>query len=408
MRYPLTTLATSIVTSLGLALTLSTSTLAQGVTTQPPNAPSQEPAFPEQTRAPLPDSQPQVETSVVASDLPQLWAMEFLPDGRMLVTAKEGRMFVIGPDGAVGPDISGLPEVDARGQGGLLDVALAPDFESSSRIFFSFSEPRDAGNGTSVASAVLTINEAGEGELSELAVLFRQTPGYDGNKHFGSRLVFSPEGNLYVTVDERSDAAVRTQAQDVGSGLGKVFRIDQNGDALPDNPLVGVEGAQPEIWSLGHRNMQSATLGPDGRLWTVEHGPRGGDELNQPQAGKNYGWPEVTYGIEYSGQAVGEGITSSEGVTQPVYYWDPVIAPSGMALYTGEAFPTWQNAFLIGGLVAQGLVVLHLEDDVVVAEERVPLGARVRDVRVGPDDAVYVVTEQRGAGSSILRLSNAG
>ncbi|WP_417309639.1 PQQ-dependent sugar dehydrogenase [Devosia sp.] len=407
MRYPLTTLATSIVTSLGLALTLGTSALAQGVTTQPPNAPSQEPAFPEQTRAPLPDSQPQVETSVVADGLPQLWAMEFLPDGRMLVTAKAGRMFVIGPDGTVGPDISGLPEVDARGQGGLLDVALAPDFETSNRIFFSFSEPRDAGNGTSVASAVLKIDDAGEGELSEVEVIFRQTPGYDGNKHFGSRLVFSPEDNLYVTVGERSDAAVRNQAQDVGSGLGKVFRIDQNGAPLPDNPLVDVDGAQPEIWSLGHRNMQSATLGPDGRLWTVEHGPRGGDELNQPQAGKNYGWPEVTYGIEYSGQPVGDGVTFSEGVSQPVYYWDPVIAPSGMALYQGAEFPTWQNAFLIGGLVAQGLVVLHLEDDVVVAEERVPLGARVRDVRVGPDDAVYVVTEQRGAGSAIVRLSNA-
>jgi glucose/arabinose dehydrogenase len=401
------TTATTLVASLGLALALSTSALAQGVATAPPNAPDQQPAQPDQTRAPLPETQANVEATVIADGLPQLWAMQFLPDGRMLVTAKEGRMFVVDADGTVGPDLDGVPAVDARGQGGLLDVALAPDFESSGRIFFSFAEPRDDGNGTSVASATLNLDEAGAGSLSDVSVIFRQTPSYEGNSHFGSRLVFGPEGELYVTVGERSRAEVRVQSQDIGSGLGKVFRIDETGAALPDNPFVDVEGALPEIWSFGHRNMQSATLDAEGRLWTVEHGPRGGDELNRPESGKNYGWPEVTYGVEYSGDYVGDGITESEGVEQPVYYWDPVIAPSGMALYQGDEFPEWENAFLVGGLVAQSVIVLHLENDRVVSEEHVEVGARVRDVRVAADGSVYVITEERSAGSEILRLTNA-
>lgn len=407
MHHPITTLATSLGASLGLSLVLSTSALAQGVATEPPNAPQQEPSFPEQTRAPLPENRPNVEATVFSDGLPQLWAMEILPDGRLLVNAKEGRMFVVGTDGEPGPDIDGVPEVDARGQGGLLDVALAPDFATSNRIFFSFAEPRDDGNGTSVASAILQIDEAGAGELTDVEIIFRQTPSYSGNQHFGSRLVFAPDGALFVTVGERSDQEVRTQAQDLASGLGKVFRIDESGAALPDNPFVDNADAQPEIWSLGHRNTQSAALDAEGRLWIVEHGPRGGDELNRPEAGRNYGWPEVTYGIEYSGEEVGEGRTEGEGVEQPVYYWDPVIAPSGMALYQGEMFPEWQDAFLVGGLVAQSVVVLHLDNDLVAAEEHVPVEARVRDIRVAEDGSVYVITEERGAGSEILRLTAA-
>jgi glucose/arabinose dehydrogenase len=249
-------------------------------------------------------------------------------------------------------------------------------------------------------------DDAGGGSLEDVEVIFRQTPSYAGNKHFGSRLVFGQDGELYVTVGERSDTPIRDQAQDIGSGLGKVFRINQDGEALPDNPLVDQEGAQPEIWSLGHRNMQSATLDDQGRLWTVEHGPKGGDELNMPQAGVNYGWPEVTYGVDYSGEPIGEGITSSSETTQPVYYWDPVIAPSGMAFYQGDEFPGWQDAFLVGGLVAQAVVVLHMEDDRVAFEERVPVGARVRDVKVGPDGSVYAVTESRSGSSEILRLTS--
>jgi glucose/arabinose dehydrogenase len=380
----------------------------QPAETRPPNAPDQRPAFSGQTRAPQPAQMPRIATEVVADDLPHLWAMEFLPDGRMLVTAKEGAMHIISEEGEAGAEIEGVPEVLSDGQGGLLDVALAPDYQSSGRIFFSFSEDREDGNGTSVASARLVPDDQGGGRLEDVSVIFRQMPSYDGNKHFGSRLVFGPNDELYVTVGERSDREPRVQAQDLSSGLGKVFRIDMNGKALPDNPFAGREGAQPEIWSLGHRNLQSATLDGQGRLWTVEHGPRGGDELNRPEAGKNYGWPEVTYGVEYSGSPVGDGVTENAETEQPVYYWDPVIAPSGMAYYGADAIPEWKGAFLVGGLVSQGIVVVHMDGDKVSHEERVPLEAHIRDVKVDPDGAVYAVTEQRGGGgSTIVRLTKA-
>lgn len=376
--------------------------------TREANAPDQKPAFENQTRAALPDTVPEIGVDVVAEDLPHLWAMEFLPDGRMLVTTKEGAMHVISQEnGEASPPIEGVPAVMAEGQGGLLDVALAPDFESSNRIYFSFSEPREGGNGTSVASARLT-EEDGKLALQDVKVIFQQMPTYDGNNHFGSRLVFGPEGQLYVTVGERSDAEARVGAQDLGSGFGKVFRIDAEGKALSDNPFAGKDGVLPEIWSYGHRNLQAATLDGEGRLWTVEHGPRGGDELNRPEAGMNYGWPKATYGIEYSGDPVGEGITALEGTEQPVYYWDPVIGPSGMAHYNGDAIPEWKGAFLIGGLASQGLVVLHMDGDKVSREERVPLDARIRDVKVAPDGTVFAVTEQQGGPSTILRLVKAG
>jgi aldose sugar dehydrogenase len=381
---------------------------AEPAETRPPNATGQQPQSPDQTRAPQPDTLAEVTTTVVAEDLPHLWAMEFLPDGRMLVTAKDGAMHIITPEGKVGEAIGGVPEVDNRGQGGLLDVALAPDFESSNRIFFSFSELRDGGNGTSVASATLSEDGSGGGTLEDVRVIFQQMPTYNGDKHYGSRLVFGPEGELYVTVGERSDRATRVQAQDIASGLGKTFRIDQDGAPWPGNPFIDIDSAMGQIWSLGHRNMQSAALDGDGRLWTVEHGPKGGDELNRPEAGGNYGWPEVTYGIDYSGAPIGEGITATAETLQPVYFWDPVIAPSGMAWYEGDEFPSWNNSFLVGGLVAQGIVVVHLEGDSVVAEERVPLETRVRDVKVGPDGAVYAVTEDRNSGASqILKLTSA-
>lgn len=378
---------------------------AKTAETEQANAPDQSPAFENQTRAALPDVVPNISVNVVAEGLPHLWAMEFLPDGRMLVTAKDGAMHVVSQEnGEASPPIEGVPEVMSEGQGGLLDIALAPDFERSNHIYFSFSEPREGGNGTSVASARLT-EMGGNFALQDVKVIFRQMPIYDGDKHFGSRLVFGPEGQLYVTVGERSAREARAGAQDLGSGFGKVFRIDAQGKALSDNPFVGRDGALPEIWSYGHRNPQAATLDGQGRLWTVEHGPRGGDELNRPEAGKNYGWPKVTYGLEYSGSPVGEGITTLQGTEQPVYYWDPVIAPSGMAFYDGDAIPEWKGTFLIGGLIGQGLVVLHMEGDKVAREERVPLDARIRDVKVASDGAVFVVTEEGlGGQSAILRL----
>lgn len=391
----------------GAAVTVSAFAENVPVETRPANALDQRPERVDQTRAPQPQTSPTITTEVIAADLPHLWSLEFLPDGRMLVTAKAGAMHVVSLDGTLGPALSGVPDVDAGGQGGLLDVVLAPDFSQTKRIFFSYSEPRDGGNGTSVASARLLIDQNGGGALEDVAVIFRQTPTFAGRSHFGSRLVFGPKGELFVTVGERSDAAVRMQAQDLSSGLGKVFRIDQSGVAWPENPFVDRADARPEIWSYGHRNMQSAALDGEGRLWTVEHGPRGGDELNRPEAGRNYGWPEVTYGIDYSGAPIGDGVTATAATEQPVYFWDPVIAPSGMAFYEGVEFPEWKNTFLIGGLVTQDVVVVHLQDDRVAFEERVPIGARVRDVKVGPDGAVYAVTERRAGPSEILRLTRA-
>ncbi|WAJ28622.1 PQQ-dependent sugar dehydrogenase [Antarcticirhabdus aurantiaca] len=377
------------------------------VETEAPNAQGQEPAFAGQTRAPQSGETPEVKVETVAEGLPHLWAMEFLPDGRMLVTAKEGAMHIVTPEGEVGPAISGVPEVVSGGQAGLLDVALAPDFETSRHVFVSFSEPRDEGNGTSVARGTLSADGTA---LEDVEVVFRQMPSYDNTKHYGSRLVFSADGHLYVTVGERSDDPIREQAQNLESGLGKVFRINVDGSAAEGNPFAdGANNAQPEIWSYGHRNLQSAALDGEGRLWTVEHGPRGGDELNRPEAGKNYGWPVITYGVEYSGGPVEGGLTAQDGMEQPVYYWDPVVGPSGMAWYEGAEFPEWQNAFLVGGLVSTGLVVLHMEDGRVAAEDRVSLDARIRDVRVGPDGAVYAVTEDPRAGSStILRVTRQG
>lgn len=378
------------------------------VETAAPNAPDQQPAFPEQTRADQPAEMPQVDIQTVAADLPHLWAMEFLPDGRMLVTAKDGAMHIITAEGEVGPEIAGVPEVASAGQGGLLDVILAPDFEESNRIFFSFAEPRDDGNGTSVASATLVTDEENGGALEDVSVIFQQMPSYDGDKHFGSRLEIGADDALFIAVGERSDEPIRDQAQDLDSGLGKVFRVTLEGEPFEGNPFIDEDGAQPEIFSYGHRNIQSATLDGEGRLWTVEHGPRGGDELNRPEAGLNYGWPTITYGIAYGGQEIGEGITQMDGMEQPVYYWDPSPAPSGMDFYQGEEFPEWDGAFLIGGLVSQGLIVLRMDGDMVASEERIALDARIRDVRVGPDGAVYAVTEDRDSGAStILRLARA-
>ena len=400
-------LLTTTILSLCLTMPLGISANAQSASpaeTGQANAPDQKPAFEGQTRAPQPDKMPSLTKTVVAEGLPHLWSMEILPDGRMLVAAKEGAMHILS-DGKASPALEGVPKVASAGQGGLLDIALAPDFDTSKKIFFSFSEPRDGGNGTSVASAKL-VESDGKAMLEDTKVIFRQTPTYDGDKHFGSRLVFGPNKELYVTVGERSDKEPRVQAQDVSSGLGKIFRIDSEGKAVDGNPFIGKGNALPEIWSYGHRNMQSATLDGQGRLWTVEHGPKGGDELNLPKAGLNYGWPVITYGIEYSGGAVGDGMTSKDGMEQPVYYWDPVIGPSGMAYYDSDAIPEWKGSIIIGGLVTKGIVVLKIENDKVVSEGRLPLEERIRDVKVGSDGSIYAVTEQRGGGDSqILKLT---
>jgi glucose/arabinose dehydrogenase len=361
--------------------------------TREPNAPKQRPAFQGQTRVCGVKSNVAFGVTVLAKGLEHPWAVEPLPGGDLLVTEKPGRMRIISAAGEKGPPLAGVPEVDARGQGGLLDVALSPKFESDRTVYWSYSEPRQGGNATSVARGVLSQDRE---TLEQVRVIFRAMPTYDGTMHYGSRLAFGPDGTLYITLGERSDKPMRPQAQRLDSDMGKIVRINPDGSAPKDNPFAGQADARPEIWSLGHRNIQAAAFDPQGRLWEVEHGTNGGDELNLVQKGKNYGWPLVAYGEEYSGQAIPGAVTAKEGTEQPVYYWDPVIAPSGMQFYTGDAFPAWKGSVFIGGLKDTKLVRLTLENDRVTGEEHLlkERGQRVRDVRQGPDGALYIVTDK--------------
>jgi glucose/arabinose dehydrogenase len=357
------------------------------------NAPDQRPAFAGQTRTCRVNSNVKHDVTVVARGLVNPWAVEPLPGGDFLVTEKPGRMRIVSARGQLGAPLAGLPRIEAGGQGGLLDVALSPNFASDRTIFWSFTEPRQGGNGTSVARGVLSADRRSVGQVR---VIFRALPTYDNNMHFGSRLAFGRDGKLFITTGERSDANMRHHAQKVDNHLGKVMRINTDGSIPNDNPFVGQAGAKGEVWTLGHRNLQAAAVDAQGRLWTVEHGPRGGDELNLIDRGKNYGWPVVTYGIEYSGRPIAGAVTQREGFQQAVYYWDPVIAPSGAQWYTGNAFPQWQGSLFIGSLGQQKLVRLVVRNDRVVGEEELLRGRdqRVRDVRQGPDGNLYVVTDE--------------
>jgi glucose/arabinose dehydrogenase len=361
--------------------------------TREPNAPDQKPALPAQTRACAVPSHVAFDVVVLAKELEHPWAVEPLPDGDLLVTERPGRLRIVTGAGVTGAPIAGVPEVEARGQGGLLDVATSPSFAADRTLYWSYSEPRGGGNATSVARGVLSADRT---RLEDVRVIFRATPSYDGNKHFGSRLAFGPDGMLYVTLGERSDTPMRPQAQRLDSHMGKLLRIRPDGSAPPDNPFVGRPGALPEIWTLGHRNVQAAAFDAAGQLWEVEHGTRGGDELNRVEKGKNYGWPLVAYGEEYSGAPIEGAVTDRPGFERPVYYWDPVIAPSGAEFYTGDAFPAWRGSLFVGGLISESLVRLDLHDGVVRGEEHLleERGRRVRDVRQGPDGALYVVTDE--------------
>ncbi len=358
-----------------------------------PNATDQRPAFAGQTRACAVRSDVAFEVVVLAKGLEKPWAVEPLPGGDLLVTEKAGRLRIVSASGIVGPPIAGLPPVDARGQGGLLDVAPSPAFATDRTLFWSYAEPRDGGNGTSVARGVLSPDGR---RLDQVQVIFRSQPTYDGGLHFGSRLAFGPDGMLYVTLGERSDASMRKHAQQLDSHLGKVLRIAPDGTAPRDNPFAGRAGALPEVWTLGHRNIQAAAFDPQGRLWIVEHGTRGGDELNLIEKGRNYGWPVVAYGEEYSGLPIRGAATDRPGYEQPRYYWDPVIAPSGAQVYSGDAFPAWRGSLFIGALKERRLVRLVLENGKVTGEEHlfVDRGRRIRDVRQGPDGALYIVTDE--------------
>ena len=313
----------------------------------------------------------------------------------MLVTERSGTLRLVSKDGKLSEPLSGVPEVVAEGQGGLLDVAIDPDFKSNSLVYLTYSEPGEGGASTAVARGKL-----GNSGLENVEVIFRQEPKINGNLHFGSRLAFAPDGTLFVTLGERFQF---TPAQDLSNDLGKIVRINPDGSIPKDNPFVGRQDARPEIWSYGHRNPQGAAIQPEtGKLWETEFGPRGGDEVNVPQAAANYGWPVVSWGKHYDGREIPKPPTHPE-FADAIYHWNPVISPSGITFYTGDAIPAWKGNLLIGALSEQAIVRLTLDGEKVVGEERIPMGTRIRDVVQGPDGAVYALTDERNG--EILRLT---
>lgn len=354
---------------------------------------------------------------VVASGLVHPWSLAFLPDGRFLVTERAGRLRVVGGDGKVAAPVAGLPRIDTGGQGGLLDVLLDSGFARNRRLYFCFSEPAAGGNGnsTALASATLSMDAS---RLEEVRILFSQKPKVASSAHFGCRIVEGrtlgangqPDGTLFLTLGERFSR--KDDAQKLDNHLGKIVRINKDGSVPPDNPFVGKAGALPEIWSYGHRNVQGATLAPDGTLWTHEHGPQGGDEINLPRPGANYGWPVITYGENYGGGKIGQGLTQQAGMAQPLHYWVPSIAPSGMAFLTSERYgPAWRGNLFVGSLKFGYLdrIVLSAPFGAalgakVVREEKLlgELGERIRDVRQGPDGLLYVLTDS--AQGKLIRL----
>lgn len=348
--------------------------------------------------------------NTVADGLDHPWGIAILPDGAMLVTEKTGTLRRIAADGTKSEPVSGVPEVDARDQGGLLDVTLHPRFQDNRLVYLSYAE-RGANGKTSTAVARGKLS-ADARRLQGVEVIFSQQPKESSTKHYGSRLVFDRDGLLYITLGERSDEEFRVQAQDLDSHLGKVIRIADDGAVPPDNPFAGKGKARPEIWSYGHRNIQGAALHPEtGKLWVIEHGPRGGDEINIPRGGKNYGWPIISHGINYDGSPVGSGEKSRQGMEQPIYTWTPVIAPGGALFYSGKMFPEWSGNLLVSGLKVRSLVRLELDGERVTHEERflADRGERIRDIAEGPEGELYVLTdEDNGAVLKISRNSAAG
>lgn len=339
-------------------------------------------------------AQTAVRAEVLARGLDHPWALAFVDGGRMLVTERPGRLRLVEPDGRMGPPIEGVPAVDAVGQGGLLDVIADSGFATNRRIYFCFAEPAASGGGNSTALATARLSDDGR-RLEQVRVIFSQIPKVSSRLHFGCRIVEAPDGNLFLALGERFQRM--RDAQTLDNHHGKVVRLRKDGSSPPDNPLVRQSGAMPEIWSWGHRNPQAATWGPDGRLWVIEHGPQGGDEINRPEAGKNYGWPVITFGENYGGGTIGEGLTARPGMEQPLHHWTPSIAPSGMAFLRSDRYgPAWQGNLFVGSLKFRYLARLELQNGRVAREERLlpQLGKRVRDVRQGPDGLLYLLTDE--------------
>lgn len=374
----------------------------------PPEVPQFSPAFSGQTRAPILTTDFDLATEEIAGSLTEPWAIALMPDERLLVTEQAGRLRIVTLDGAVSGPIDGVPEVDYRDQGGLLDVAVAPDFETTREIFLTYSEP--LGNRTNTTTAVRARLSDDETRLENVTRIFRKEPGWRSSKHYGSRIVFDDNDTLWIALGDRSNREPRELAQDTGSHIGTVVRIHRDGSVPDDNPFAdGRGGALPEVWSYGHRNIQAAVRHPEtGALWTIEHGPQGGDEVNVPKPGLNYGWPVITYGENYGGGRIGTGIASQEGMEQPVYYWSPVIAPSGGTIYDGAMFPEWQGNLLVGSLRGAMIVRLVLNGERVAGEDRLLQGiGRVRDIEVLPDGSLALVTDSRGNGR-VIRVSRGG
>jgi len=365
------------------------------VETRAANGKGQAPAFAGQTRAPEVKAGVAYDVSDYVTGISKPWGLAFLPDGGLLITERPGRLRHF-KDGKLSEPVKGVPAVDARDQGGLLGLALDPAFATNGLVYLAYSEAKAGGtNHAAVARGKLVLG-GGAPRLEGVKVIWRQTPSLDSTKHFGGRLVFARDGTLFITGGERSIIEGRMQAQRMDGTLGKVVRINADGSIPKDNPFVGQAGVKPEIFSIGHRNILGAALNPKtGELWEVEHGARGGDELNIVRKGKDYGWPTITYGIEYAGGPVGEGITQKAGMEQPIYYWDPVIAPGGIAFYEADAAPAWKDSLFVTGLGPKHLARLTLDGDKVVGEERLltEVGERLRDVVVGPDGALYVATD---------------
>lgn len=345
-----------------------------------------------------------IRVETVARGLEHPWALAFLPDGAMLVTERPGRVRLVAPDGSMSGALEGAPQTRSLGQGGMLDIALHPDFASNGLVYFTFADLDGRAAGTAVARARLVREAGATPRLEGLETIFSMRNKTSGSRHFGSRLAFAPDGTLFFTIGDRGEM---DRAQVATDHAGSVLRIADDGSIPADNPFADGAEANPEIWSFGHRNPQGAAIHPEtGALWTVEHGPRGGDEVNIPRKGANHGWPVISYGVHYSGQTVGEG-THREGMEQPVHHWDPSISPSGLMFYTGDVFPHWQGDLFTGGLSGQLLSRLEIDGESVTGEERMltGLGMRIRDVRQGPDGHIYLLTDS-GDGR-ILRLSPA-
>ncbi|WP_420149382.1 PQQ-dependent sugar dehydrogenase [Spirosoma sp.] len=375
-----------------LVFTAHTTTFSQ-VETKEPNS-SYKPAFTGQTRVASAKSTTSYEGKVLTEGLKSPWGITSFPDGRLLITEKEGTLRIASQDGKLSDPISGIPKVNSSGQGGLLGVRLDPAFEKNRMVYWVFSEPLPDGNLTAVAKGKLSPDEK---KIEGATVIYRATPAYKGNLHYGGRILFDKQGNLIISTGERSDKVTRPQAQSINSGLGKVIRITTDGKPAAGNPFAGQAGARPELYSYGHRNVQGLAFHPvTGDLWENEFGPRGGDEVNRIQPGKNYGWPTITYGIEYSGAKVGDAIQQKEGLEQPIYYWDPSVSPSGMTFYSGDQIPEWKNNLFIGTLSGMHIVRLVIENNRVTGEERLLSGEyqRFRDITQGKDGALYAITDQ--------------